>query len=835
MIKKNNLEKTEKFAGENFSSEKYFNDLLEGLSFSFLNKRERLKDVKNIIKKTEENNNVNYSKYVDILLGNYEIFINIGKYVDKIDKSVTQTIAAQKDYSNLLSSLRKDIEEFSFSFSKYLKTMKEEEGEENSILNNNKNKNKGVYTFEPVDDIELMEENFDFDDFLNPKEGSEKWLSENIEKVKMLIDEKKYDECINLILMLRKNDLSKLDYNNCIILDEAYNELIEKLTLSIGKCSTISEVQFYLNKMKILGCESLAVDTFLSWLSRKLKNRTQKKIIGEDDYDFISNEKGNIKNSLSISGSKSFNKKSNILNKSGKNKNENLNIIKEEDEEVIKEEDEENEIKNEEIVDKNEIDTNEIINLINNKEHNIDKTIINIINDYFNNLIKSLEIMNDYFNIKTDNAVYSTYIIPWLRQEILSMNKQLENLFGKVRTINELTSILNFISELFSKMDLLGQSAKFIYDMYFIKNLNISLISIISYCLKVNITGVPFDLKNYNINFNNNNIPLLCVSELSPSVYNISILISEFITKYSNMKKRFIGIIFLEENLFDSILNKEFFPFIKNKITKNISNNYDLMPFTDNNESMAPSNQTLINYGITILSIEKFFISILKNPLTQRELNKSTLENIEFFLQQFNEEKNNYFDNLLKVKMESHFYKFFDNQSGNYSKNISYGDNSKFTGPDKGFLSFFQLLKNVTKMIKFKTINNKDKYSWLYFVEYFIMNSIYNNFLKVVHCLKNLNEVYESEFNLSKVGTNGMEHIIYGIYFVYFSLKMILNLDVNGQYLNITRNFIDEILGEWSQMINMPCDRFIQNKNNYEKNVQQYIFASKSQLSQGFQ
>lgn len=165
MIKKNKLEKIEKFAGENFSSEKYFNDLLEGLSFSFLNKRERLKDVKGIIKKTEENNNVNFSKYVDILLGNYEIFINIGKYVDKIDKSVTQTIAAQKDYSNLLSSLRKDIEEFSFSFSKYLKTMKEEEGEENSILNNNKNNNKGVYTFEPVDDIELMEENFDFDDF----------------------------------------------------------------------------------------------------------------------------------------------------------------------------------------------------------------------------------------------------------------------------------------------------------------------------------------------------------------------------------------------------------------------------------------------------------------------------------------------------------------------------------------------------------------------------------------------------------------------------------------------------------------------------------------------
>ena len=829
----NALEKSEKFAGENFTAEKYYNDSLEGLSFSFNNKKERLKDIKNIIKKTENSNNVNYSKYVDVLLGNYEIFINIGKYVDKIDKNITQTISSQKEYSNLLSNLRKDIEEFSFSFSKYLKTMKEEENEENLL--DNKNKNKNVYTFEPVDNIELMEENFDFDDFLNPGEGSDKWLSENIEKLKMLIDEKKYDESINLILLLRKNDLSKLDYNNCIILDEAYNELIEKLTLSIGKCSTIKEVQVYLNKMKVLGCESLAVDTFLSWLSRKLKSRTQKKIIGEEDYDFITSDKNpniNSLGSLSLS-SKSFKHKSTIKNKSGNIKNDNLNIIKEEDEDKD-EEDNEN-IKAEEISDKNEIDTNEIINLINNKEHNIDNTITNIIRDYFENLTKSLEIMNDYFNIKTNNPVYSTYIIPWLRQEIFSMNKQLENLFGKVRTINELSSILNFLSELFSKMDLLGQSAKFIYDMYFIKNLNISLISIISYCLKVNITGVPFDLKNYYMAFNNVNIPLLCVSELSPSVYNICLLLTEFITKYTNMKKAFIGIIFLEENLFDSILNKEFFPFIKNKIIKNISNNYDLMPFTDNNESMAPSNQTLINYGISILSIENFFYNILKNPLTQKELARSSLENIEFFLQQFAEEKKNYFDNLLKVKIESHFFKFFDNQSGPYSKNSSYGDVSKFTGPDKGFLSFFLLLKNVTKMIKFKLKNIKDKNMYVSFIEYFIMDSIYNNFLKTINCLKNLNEVYETEFNLGEAGSNGMEHIIYGIYFVYFCLKYILNLDNSGKYLNITRNVIDQITSEWSQMKNVPCDKIIQNKPNYEKNVQQYISASKEQLGKGYQ
>ena len=146
MIKNNISKKTENFAGENFSSEKYFYDLLEGMSFTFNRKKERLRDVKNIIKKTESNNEANSSKHVDILLGNYELFINIGKYVDKIDKNITQTISAQKKYSNLLSNLRKDIEEFSFSFSKYLKTMKDEENKEgNAFLDNNMEGNKNVY------------------------------------------------------------------------------------------------------------------------------------------------------------------------------------------------------------------------------------------------------------------------------------------------------------------------------------------------------------------------------------------------------------------------------------------------------------------------------------------------------------------------------------------------------------------------------------------------------------------------------------------------------------------------------------------------------------------
>ena len=258
------------------------------------------------------------------------------------------------------------------------------------------------------------------------------------------------------------------------------------------------------------------------------------------------------------------------------------------------------------------------------------------------------------------------------------------------------------------------------------------------------------------------------------------------------------------------------------------------MPFTDNTESMAPSNQTLINYGITILSIENFFRKIASNQLSKKELSKSTIESIEFFLMQLEEEKTNYFSNLLKVKMESHFFKFFENQSGNYSKNNSnMSEISKFTGPDKGFLSFFQLLKNIAKMLKYKIKNIKENSN--YFLEYFIIESIFNNFLNTIRCLKNLNEVYETEFNLSKMGSYGLEHVIYGIYFVYFGLKIILSLDKDDKFLKITRNFIDEFISEWSQAINMPCNFFIQNKLNYEKNVIQYINSSKSQLASGYQ
>ena len=54
-----------------------------------------MKIINNNYKKTSE-------QFVDVLLNNYHMFMNIGKYVDRIDKNISSVMNAQKTYSILL-------------------------------------------------------------------------------------------------------------------------------------------------------------------------------------------------------------------------------------------------------------------------------------------------------------------------------------------------------------------------------------------------------------------------------------------------------------------------------------------------------------------------------------------------------------------------------------------------------------------------------------------------------------------------------------------------------------------------------------------------------------
>ena len=271
-----NLDEIDKFGGDNFSPDKFIEDSLLEKSFAFDHKEQRLKDVKSMLKNTEKLYKNSSEKFVDILLNNYETFISIGKYVDKIDKNISNAMEAEKEYSNLIQNLRKDVESFSFNYSKYLKETKDDNDE------NNNNNESNIYKFEPVGDMDFIEENFDLEDFLHPKEKGKKWLEEQSENLRVLIDNEKFDESIELVNKIRDCDLGNIDYEILIDLDITYNYLIEKLSRAINRCKSRKEVKIYLDKMKKLGCSSLAVDTFLSWLSEKLKNKIQDKIEEEN-------------------------------------------------------------------------------------------------------------------------------------------------------------------------------------------------------------------------------------------------------------------------------------------------------------------------------------------------------------------------------------------------------------------------------------------------------------------------------------------------------------------------------------------------------------------------
>jgi hypothetical protein len=93
-----------------------------------------------------------------------------------------------------------------------------------------------------------------------------------------MINEKKYPESLKLIKEIRNFELENIDYELKNELDLVYNYLIEKLTVSVNviyyfikRCSSSKEVVVYLEYIKSLGCSGLAIDTYLNWVSKKLK------------------------------------------------------------------------------------------------------------------------------------------------------------------------------------------------------------------------------------------------------------------------------------------------------------------------------------------------------------------------------------------------------------------------------------------------------------------------------------------------------------------------------------------------------------------------------------
>jgi hypothetical protein len=815
----------ELYSGENFDVNKYFNDSLSGMSFNFNLKNERLRDVDNIMKSSNDNYKKTSEQFVDVLLGNYQTFMNIGKYVDRIDKNISGLMNTQKNYSILLQNLRKDVEEFTIDYVKYLKDVEQEENKTKEHII--KEKSEKLY-FEELDVLEkAMEEDFKLDEFLNPKKGTKRWLEEQPEKLRVLIDEKKFVECVRLVKEIRECELELIDYETKLEIDNVYNYLIEKLTVSISRCSSGKDVQFYLDQMKNLGCVGLAIDTFLNWLSKKLKTKINK-IINQDDAEFLKAEKNSLEeNSIKNKTNITYTMNSGMgpNKKYATNDGKNNKVILEEIE------DEEEGTTERSITKKQSSGVNNFNDLSTLQSQNlnsasgdttfpIDKKIIKIISEYFSTLEKFLKLMEEYFKIN-ENYAYSSYTIQWLKGEIQIMTKSIENLFAKIINFSQLKSIMRFVNTLFTNFDNKGASGKYIFDLYFINNIKISLEAIINFCMKTE--GVSFDLKEYEIKHSEKNVKINCVSELGNAVSNVSQIISDFINEFINNKQKFIGIIFIEEYFFENILAKEFLNFMRNKITKSMANNYDVKSFTDNQESMATTNQILINYGITILSIENLFEFFLNEMLNNNLVSLNSIESIRQIKSQINEAKTDYFSKLFKIKIESHFFRFFDSNKMILTSDLT----EEFKEPDRVFLVFYQVIKNLAKSVKVRINDIK-------FLYFFIVENQYVNFLKIIDSVRQLDKIYDTEFYFGKIGILGLEIIIHGILFIYYCIQKVLGLDEEGKFKVITEKFIDELVLEFGKVRNINIDRFIKNKQVYHENVLKYIIENRIELLKGY-
>ena len=427
-----------------------------------------------------------------------------------------------------------------------------------------------------------------------------------------------------------------------------------------------------------------------------------------------------------------------------------------------------------------------------------------------------MKVLDEYFKISKDNNFsYSSYIVPWLKQEVKMMAKTLEIYFTKIQNIQEIKNIMKYLKDIFVKYDRKGISAKYVFDIFFINNLKISLEAMINFCMRVD--GNSFELKEYFVNYKSQKIKLYCVSEIGNATFNVFQIVSEFISDFLGDKNVYIDLVFLEEYFFETILSRDFTTFIKNKISKNISSNNEVKAFFENQENMAIPNQILINYGISILSIEnllEYFYTVMTEEINIANISRESLKTMK---EKINESKITFFSNLFKSKLENHFYHGFESGKDKFRDDIT----QEFKKPENIFFSYFFFLKSLAKTIRLRT-NNDTK-----MVKYFILDTLFVNFLKIIENIRELDKIYDTEMNISKLGVNGLEIIIHGVYFVYLSIQKIFLFDEENKFKNLTEEFLDEFIIEFGRERNINVEKFKKNKQLYQDNILKFIIENR--------
>ena len=450
-----------------FEPTKHFYENFEKISFRYNEKEDRLNLTKEIIKRNKQNYDQTSDQIVDKLMDNYHVFVNLGKYINKIDESIGKLMNYEKNYSSKLQSLRSNIEEFSITF---------QQEKEKSKAEKTKNEQNEIYFESFDDDKNILELELDIKDFLNPKEGSKRWLQETASKITVFADEKNFKEGVNVIVKCRKIDISMISYSEKIELDLSYNYFLEKLTLSISKSLDVNALKENLDLLVMLDCESLAVNSLLDWIAKKLKQKINQFDDGEDE-EF---KKMSIDNKIIIVMETFYNKLDYYLD-----------LMK------------------------------EYLHI----DEKIDKKGLS-----------KVETFTKYS--KFDN--FNIFSLLWFKEQHKNLNQQLELYYGELSNINQFRNLIKIYSKQMIKENEFGKSSLYLISEYIIKNFKLGLESICANIVKekgseYELKSYLITIKNINYEFTScselgfllQNILLLIIEfNLLKNEYNSSFLLT---------------------------------------------------------------------------------------------------------------------------------------------------------------------------------------------------------------------------------------------------------------------------------------------------------------------
>jgi len=538
--------KEEIFSSTSFKLDKFCEEKLDSVMFLYNDKPSILKSINKIIIESKSKYNITFEEVIGILIRSYKTFMSIGAYVNDIDTSISSLMINEKNYSSLIQSLRKDIEEYLLEF----RNMKEEEDIKlNSRLQTGF---EGVY-FEKVashqdylDDL-YSDDSLVMKDFLNPQPKTKRWLQEVSEIIKVFVDEGCFDKAIKVIVDVKDSDLALIDYNEKIKIDDAYNYFIEKLTLECSKSNTVSDINTYIGYLIDIKCDSLGRYTYLDWISKILKSRNLALLQSDEDKDKQIETVDKIKQ---------------LVTSHTQNMTYYLNEYRKF---FIKED-----------------SLNETIFLLDWRKREVSNFYVAIQTEFtYIKTVKDLKTLLKFYKNVIEDADSNGMSIQYVFDENI-----IKNLNISLEAISSLC-----MKEKGSPYDLQEYSIDF-SDRSINKdsnpNMNIRNFRKVTY-----IETDTLNSKTYKFT---------CCSELGNCFVNILQLIVEFISGFGFDDKVYL-VKYLEDYFFSNILTNDLISFISNKVNYAISQNTKINTFSDGIDDLPLPNQLLINYAISLTSI----------------------------------------------------------------------------------------------------------------------------------------------------------------------------------------------------------------------------------------